>query len=251
MEVLNKPTILITGSEGNIGRVLRRTLADQYDIYTMDQVGVESGTHQRVDLSDYKATEEAFANIPHLDYVLHLGADSRKDATWDSVEKNNIRGTKNLYECSLSKHVKKVIFASTTHLIGGYPGYPEDIELVDGKKITVNDPVKPDGYYGVSKGFGELIARQYYCMYGLPSICIRIGTITYVDNPHHEARREQYIKSWISHGDITQLVKLSLQHEDIPFGVYWGISANTGAYLDISNSERDLEYKPKGNAFFY
>ncbi len=149
------------------------------------------------------------------------------------------------------KGVKKVIFASSTHLIGEYPGYPEDIELVDGKKITVDDPVRPDGDYADSKGYGELVARHFYHAHGLPSICIRIGTISRVDDPNHEEGRKPYIKNWISHEDLTQLVILSLQHDDIPFGIYWGISANTGAYLDISNSEHDLGYKPKDNAFSY
>ncbi|MDP2684891.1 MAG: NAD(P)-dependent oxidoreductase [bacterium] len=251
METLNKPTVLITGSEGNIGRVLRVTLADQYDVYTLDQAGLASETHQVVDLSDYKAMQTAFVNIPSLDYVVHLGADPREDAPWKSVLKNNVVGTKNLYECAFAKGVKKVIFASSTHVIGGYPGYPQGIELENGKKLTVNDPLKPDGYYGVSKGFGELLARQYYDMHDLSSICIRIGTITHVDDPHHEERREPYIKLWISHRDITQLVKLSLQHENVPFGIYWGISNNTGAYLNISNAERELGYKPQDNAFSY
>lgn len=251
METLNKPTVLITGSEGNIGRVLRKTLADEYDIYTMDQAGTQSDRHQIVDLSDYHAMQQAFASIPDLDYIVHLGADPREDAPWESVRKNNIEGTVNLYNCALAKRVKKVIFASTTHLIGGYPGYPQNVELYRGRKLTVDDPVKPDGYYAVSKGFGELVAREYYSKYDLPSVCIRIGTITSVNDPYHEERREPYIKLWISHSDITQLVKLSLQHEDIPFGVYWGISRNTGAYLDITNAERELGYNPQDNSFSY
>lgn len=251
MEALSKPVVLITGSEGNVGSVLQRTLADQYDVHTMDRTGVGSERHQVVDLSDYHSMQAAFAEIPHIDYVIHLGADPREDAPWESVLKNNIEGTKNLYEYALAESVKKVIFASSTHVVGGYPGYPQDIKLEDGKKLTVEDPLRPDGYYGVSKAFGELLARQYYYIHGLPSICIRIGTITRIDDPHHEERREPYMKSWISHRDITQLVNLSLQHEDIPFGVYWGISRNTGAYLDISNAERDLGYNPQDNSFSY
>ncbi len=103
MEAQNKPTVLITGSEGNIGSVLKRTLADQYLVYTLDQNGEKSPTHQLVDLSDISALHLAFAIIPILDYVVHLGGDSREDAQWDSVEKNNIKGTRNAYECALAK----------------------------------------------------------------------------------------------------------------------------------------------------
>src|SRR3990167_2582770 len=248
MEAFNKPVVLITGSEGNVGSVLKRTLADQYEVYTMDKAGTESGRHQRVDLSNYPALQQAVTSIPHLDYIVHLGADPREDAPWESVLQNNIVGTANLYECALAQKVSKVIFASTTHVVGGYPGYPRKIELIEGRKLTVDDPLKPDGYYARSKRLGELLTREYYLMHGLPSICIRIGTITSVDDPHHEERREPYIKLWSSHGDITQLVKLSLQHEEVPFGIYWGISNNTGAYLDISNAELELGYKPQDNS---
>lgn len=251
MEALNKPVVLITGSEGNVGRVLQRTLADQYDVHTMDRTGVGSVRHQVVDLSDYHLMQAAFAEIPHIDYVIHLGADPREDAPWGSVLKNNIVGTVNLYKCALANRVKKVVFASSTHVVGGYPGYPRDIKLEEGKKLTVKDQLRPDGYYGVSKAFGELLARQYFDMHHLPSICIRIGTITDVDNPHHEERREPYIKLWISHDDITQLVNLSLQRDDVPFGIYWGISGNTGADLDITNAEEELGYNPQDNAFSY
>ncbi len=251
MEAFNKPTVLITGSEGQIGRVLQKTLTDQYDIFTVDKIGTASERHQIVDLSDYDGMQEAFTHIPNPDFVIHLGADSNAEASWESVSRNNIEGTVNVYRCALANRVKKVIFASTTHLIGGYDGYPQDIEVDNGRKLTVDDPIKPDGFYGVSKGFGELLARQYYYMYGLPSICIRIGTITDVDDPHHQEEREQYIKIWLSHRDITQLITLSLQHEDVEFGVYWGISKNTGAYLDTTNAERELGYNPQDDAFSY
>jgi uronate dehydrogenase len=35
---------------------------------------------------------------------------------------------------------------------------------------------------------------------------------------------------------------------DIGFGIYYGVSNNTGRFWDISNAERDLGYIPQDNA---
>ena len=37
---------------------------------------------------------------------------------------------------------------------------------------------RPDGHYGLSKSFGEDVARFYFDRYGIESACLRIGSAT-------------------------------------------------------------------------
>ena len=55
------------------------------------------------------------------------------------------------------------------------------------------------------------------------------------------------MKTWLSHRDLVQLVRKSLE-SDVEFGIYYGVSDNTGRFWDISNAEKELGYKPEDNA---
>ena len=54
--------------------------------------------------------------------------------------------------------------------------------------ITVRDPIRPDGFYGVSKAAGEAIARMYHEVHGLELICLRIGSMNKEDDPRTDPR---------------------------------------------------------------
>jgi nucleoside-diphosphate-sugar epimerase len=110
--------------------------------------------------------------------------------------------------------------------------------------ITINDPIRPDGFYGVSKATGEAIARMYYDLYGLESICLRIGSVLKDDDPHSNPR---YESTWLSHRDLVQLVKKSLL-ADVKFGIYYGVSNNKRRFWDISNAVSEINYQPEDDA---
>ena len=62
-----------------------------------------------------------------------------------------------------------------------------------------------------------------------------------------QANRENHNHShrWFSHDDLEQLVRRCIEATDIAFGVYYVVSANSNAVWDISNAERDLDYRLK------
>jgi nucleoside-diphosphate-sugar epimerase len=106
--------------------------------------------------------------------------------------------------------------------------------------IKVGDAIRPDGFYGVSKAAGEAIARMYYELYGLESICLRIGSVTKADDPGANPRMRS---TWLSHRDLVQLVKCSLT-ADVKFGIFYGVSNNKKRFWDIADAERELGYHP-------
>jgi uronate dehydrogenase len=98
---------------------------------------------------------------------------------------------------------ERVIFASSNHVTGAYEGIPPSLHSqVSPLLITTQHPIRPDGYYGVSKVFGEAIARMYYELHGLESVCLRIGWVLKDDDP---TKNEQARRTWLSHRDLVQL----------------------------------------------
>jgi nucleoside-diphosphate-sugar epimerase len=242
---MKRPRTLITGSRGRIGSILTNALSDSFDVYGVDVAGEPDERNQRVDTSDLAALESAFSSIGGIEYVVHLAADPRVEADWDSILKNNIIGTHNTYECARRHGVKRVVFASSNHATGAYEGLPRVLhKQANPRKISIADPVRPDGDYGTSKVFGEAVARQCYELYGLQSICLRIGSLLPDDDP---TRDERSMRAWLSHRDLIQLVRKSLL-SDVGFGIYYGVSRNKGMFWDISNAEEELGYEPQDDA---
>lgn len=227
--------VLITGSNGFIGKILIENLSDQFDISGMDK-NSDDDKQIKVDISNYTDLVSAFSKIESVDCIVHLAGDSRADADWESVLPNNIIGTRNIYECAKKYGIRKVVFASSSHITGAYGN--SDL-------ITVHAPVRPDGDYGSSKAFGEIIARQYSDIYGIQSICLRIGWVTRDDDP---TVSELGMKMWLSRRDLVELIRKSIL-SDIDFGVYYGVSNNRERFWDISNAKKELGYEPEDDAY--
>ena len=239
-----KPNILITGSEGRIGKILIQKLSKAFNFWCLDKTLVQVNKQSRaVDIGDFKKLAFVFREMQEasggIDAVIHLAANSQLNAPWKSVLHNNIIGTKNIYECARQCSIRKVIFASTNHVTGCYEksGTPKNI-------ISISDPVCPDSDYASSKIFGEALAKEYLEIYGIYSICLRIGSVLADDNPTIIPRCMQ---TWLSHRDLAQLVKKSISAR-INFGIYYGVSNNDGRFWDIANAEKELGYIPQDNA---
>jgi len=243
---MNHPKILITGSKGLIGRILTKSLVDSFDMYGLDIVGEQTERHYQVDISNFEALHHAFRAIGGIEYVVHLAADRNPDAPWESVLKNNIVGTRNVYECGQNHGVKKIIFASSTYVTRGYRGIPPTSHKEQHPGIIfTRDPIAPDTDYATSKALGEALARQYFERYGLASICLRIGAVSENDNP---PLKEELMKIWLSHRDLIQLTQKSIL-SNVKFGIYYGVSNNRGRFYDIASAEKEIGYKSQDDAF--
>ncbi len=230
--------VLITGAGGRIGGSLAELLHDRYDLRLL--------YHQRIpesppvddwvtmDLSDIGRLEEALRGI---DAIVHMAADPYTNAPWESVLPNNIVGTYNLFEAARRAGVKRIVFASTNHVMGMYDR--------DGQwPIYADQPVRPDSLYGVSKAFGENLGRFWYDQHGVSVICLRIGWM--LPEPKDEISRWM----WLSPRDCAQIVSRAIECE-IGFDVFYAISANSGRRWDITKAIERLSYRPQDDAERY
>lgn len=235
--------VLITGINGLIGNILRKAFEDRYEVYGLDRDGPFSDRVAEVDIADYQDLARAIRQFLPLDGIVHLAGNPSVEASWESVLSANIIGTRNILEAARELEIPRVVFASSNHASGAYHGFDPDSGTFTepgAPMISPDDPVRPDSEYGVSKVFGEAIARYYSDRWGLQAICLRIGAVVGDDDPTGDPQNRRI---WLSHRDLVQLVEKSLT-TDVAFGIYFGISNNRGAFWDISNARADLGFEP-------
>ena len=235
--------LLITGINGLIGTVLRKALQGVHELYGLDREGEFSEQVLSADISNYQQTAQVVKQFSPLDAVIHLAGNPKVDASLESVLNANIIGTRNIFEAAREFQVPRVVYASSNHVTGAYHGFEPDLYKYTQPgppMISPQDPIRPDSDYGLSKAFGEAVARYYFDRWGIKAICLRIGAVMKEDDPTQQSQNRRI---WLSHRDLVQLVEKSLA-SDVTFGIYYGISNNKDAFWDISNARADLGYAP-------
>jgi len=163
--------------------------------------------------------------------VVHLGGVS-VESPFEQIAPANLAGVFHLYEAARRAGTRRVVFASSNHVTGCYE---------QGHALTPQDPPKPDGYYGVSKLFGEGMASLYWERHGIESVCLRIGTAT------AEPPDRRGLSTWLSHGDLARLVAAALTAPGVGFLVTYGISDNPARWWSADGWDV-LGYRPQDSA---
>lgn len=229
--------VLITGAGGRIGRSLAERLADRYQLrlhYHREPEGPPAADSVVADISEY---DQIAAAMEGIDAVVHLAGQPNTASPWEAVLPANIVGTYNVYESARRAGVRKVVFASTNHVMGMYDrdrAWP----------VYAEQPVRPDSLYGVSKAFGETLGRHYADRYGMSIIALRIGW--FLEQPHDEIARWM----WLSPRDCAQLVCRAIESE-LGYGVFYAISGNGSRHWDITDAINALGYRPEDDAERY
>ncbi len=232
--------VLITGASGSIGVSLQELLRDRYALRLQERPGGKSVGPARdgeeIVSTDLTNMDGMRAAVRGTDAVIHLAASSAVSTPWDDALQNNIVGIYTLLEAMREEGVRRMVFASTNHVTGynelkGRPCYPEM-------------PVRPDGFYGASKAFGEALARFYVDEHGLEVICLRIGSW------QPEPQNVRMLSTWLSPRDMAQLAWRSIE-TPLNWGIFYAISGNTRRYWDIGPTQEMLGYRPDddGEAF--
>ena len=204
-----------------------------YDVIGADIEAIEEQGIVQLDISDETRLHELTQGI---DTVLHFAWIKDLDDFLGKVLQGNVSGAYKLYEAAVQNGVKRVIFASSNHAMGYYKTEETPAPM---------DPYRPDGFYGLSKCYIELLGRLYSDQGKLSSINIRIGNFPEDDRPHSE--RAEHI--WISERDILQLVVRCIEaDEKMMYLNLYGTSANRDNYYNIDYLEELIGYKPQDDA---
>lgn len=235
--------LLITGAAGTIGQLLINHLQDRYNLVLTDiKKPANTGGYAFIegDLSQFDSMQAVFQQAADVHTVVHLGADIRIPAPWESLLPNNIIGTYNVFEAAAQAGVKRIIFASSINSVDGYPA---------GVQVNTSMPVAPANLYGASKAWGEALGRFYADHKGIAVHCLRIGWLTPHDGKLLQTEAKNILLHMtVTHRDLMVFFDACLD-SDLGFGIWHVLSDNFWKRLDISDTCERLGYAPEDDGY--
>src|SRR5262245_5869547 len=247
------PVVLVTGLSGLIGTALRQHLDDGVcELRGLSRRAVPGIGSHRADIADLDALVRAFAGV---DVVVHLAA-AVGSPPFETVLRDNVVGTYNVFEAARRASVSRVIFASSGAVVSGCEGEASLAALVAGRytelpsrpMLTHESPLHPSGLYGASKIWGEALGRHYADAHGLSVICVRIGRVKHEDRP--ESSREFAV--WCSQRDIARFLERCITAPPtVRFDTFFVTSKNRWGYRDLTHARDILGWEPLDQAEDY
>jgi uronate dehydrogenase len=225
--------VLLTGAAGALGRQLRPRLRPRCALLRVSDVAAMEAAQVGEEVVQARLEDRTAVHglLEGMDAVVHLGGISTEQP-FDAILQANIVGSYNVYEAARKHGVKRIVFASSNHVTGFY----RQDEVID-----ATTPVRPDGYYGISKAFGENLSRFYFDRYGIETVCLRIGS------SFPEPKDRRMLATWLSYDDLERLVVASLTAPAAGHTIVYGMSDNTTTWWD-NTSARHLGWRPQDSS---
>jgi uronate dehydrogenase len=228
---MSKPfkRLLLTGAGGGLGKVLRERIKPWADVVRLNDIADlgPAGEGEEIVQCNLADRDAVLAMVRDVDAVLHFGGISVEDK-FEPIMQANILGLHYLYEAVHKAGVKRVVYASSSHTVGFYP----TTQMVD-----ADMPLRPDGFYGVSKCFGEALSRYYYDRFGIETVCLRIGS------SFPEPRNQRMMTTYLAYDDLLELIRCSLFTPRVGHTITFGTSDNATRWWDNRKASH-LGYQP-------
>jgi uronate dehydrogenase len=243
-------TVLITGAAGNLGAKLRRHLEGHFDLRLLDR---DPGGDPAIHAADLARWDESWVRLfAGVDAVVHLAADPGATQGWPDLIAPNMDAAIHTYEAAARCGVRRFVFASSNHVMGGYKDetgpITTDMPPRPGTRYISGGVPRDSSAYAATKLFGERLGRCYAESRGLSVVAVRIGWVWRGENRPQDlppGREEWFRQMWLSNRDCCQLMERCLVADLAErFVVVNGMSANTGMRWDLSTTRRLLGYEP-------
>jgi uronate dehydrogenase len=229
--------VALSGASGGVGQVLRPALLKQG--FALRSAGgrralTPVAPEEEVCHGDLRDPAFVDTLLTGVDVLVHMAATSVERPLPEVIE-NNLVGLAAVYEGARRHGVRRIIFASSNHAVG--------MHSVD-SKLDLDCDLRPDGWYGLSKVWGEAMTRMYWDKHGIEGISVRIGSA--IPKP----TEFRHLSTWLGLDDLVQLITRCISVPDIGYMVVWGVSANTRSYWNNDGAAK-LGYQPVQNAEDY
>lgn len=225
--------LLLTGVAGNLGQVLRPRLKAYCEVLRLSHrsdIGA-AGEGEEIVITDLADKDGVHAMLEGVDAVVHMGGVSTEQP-WEQILAGNIVGAVNLYEGARLQGVKRIIFASSNHVTGFYR---------QDEVVGPNTAPKPDGFYGLSKAFGEDLAQLYWDRWGIETVSLRIGS------SFPEPKDRRMLATWMSYDDLERLVVAALTAPIVGHSIIYGMSDNQATWWD-NTAAKHIGYRPQDSS---
>jgi UDP-glucose 4-epimerase len=173
-------TVLLTGSEGKIGRHLQWALREAgYEVRGLDlrPPPASAGDHHTADLLDRSALDAAVQGVSAVVHAAGIPWDVGDPATLMAV---NVIGTFNLLQACADAGVERMVALSSINAQGSVGGWrPPDYLPIDD-----DHPHHPMTPYQLSKHLMEEVCRSFSERHGISTICLRPVFVSHPASPH-------------------------------------------------------------------
>lgn len=180
-----RPTVLVLGGAGFIGReLIRNLLTDGYCVRSMVRnsatlLGEFDSDRLEIVRGDLRVAGDLEAAMQGIEFVYHLARGEAK--TWPDYERNEVEPTRAIGEACLAARVRRLIYTGTidSYYAGAWAGtITEDTQL--------DRNIARRNYYARAKAKSEHILAQMHIAQGLPVVIFRPGiVIGRGGNPFH------------------------------------------------------------------
>jgi len=230
---LRFPRLLLTGAGGNLGQVLRPRLKAYCEVLRVsDCRDLEpAAPDEEVQTAPLEDAHQVMALLEGVSVVVHMGGVSTEQP-WAPILAGNIVGMVNLYEAARLQGVQRIVFASSNHVTGFYR---------QDEVVNTRMPPKPDGFYGLSKAFGEDLAQMYWDRWGIETVSIRIGSSL------PEPRDRRMLATYLSYEDLERLIVAALTAPIVGHTIIYGMSDNQTTWWD-NTPAKHIGYRPQDSS---
>lgn len=231
--------VVMTGSTGNLGLKAVAGLSELngWQVIRIGRPGTRLPGVLEADLEHY---EDRWAtHFDAADAVLHLAADPKPVANWDSIVRLNIQLALNVFRAAERAQVRRFVFASSNWVLGGYR-----FERV---RLTSDLAPRPVNPYGASKLFMERYGRALAERTGMSVLSLRIGYCQPEDNrpgPHMAFGRWGQ-EMWLGNRDWKQAVVKSVTSDFEGSATLNIVSRNEGMRWDLEEARKTIGYVPE------
>ncbi len=233
---MTKP-ILLTGAAGNLGRMLAKALAAAgytlrlTDIAPFPDPLPPGCTFRRADIGE---ALPILRLAEGCGTILHFGGIANEQP-FETILGPNLRGLHHIYEAA-RREGARVVFASSNHAIG-FHNRPQGNEA----RLDLDCAFRPDGFYGLSKAYGELMGRLYWDKHGVENVNIRIGS------SFPKPINARMLATWLSYADLARLITRCIEAPKTGHAVIWGASKNPQTFWGEDHRAR-LGWEPEDSA---
>ena len=225
--------ILLTGASGALGRQLTTRLVQAgyalrlTDIAPFPDPLPPNAAFTQADLVDAAAIA---ALAQGCRSILHFGGVS-VEKPFETVLGPNIVGLHSVYEAARTAGAR-VVFASSNHAIGFHPR---------SAALDADCALRPDGFYGLSKAYGELMGGLYWEKHAVQSVSVRIGS------SFPEPVDARMLSTWLSYADLARLMVCCIEAPRTGCAIVWGNSANARSWWR-DDARAELGWVPQDTA---
>jgi uronate dehydrogenase len=225
--------LLLTGAAGQLGRELRPRLKAYCRTLRLSHRAPfgDAGPGEEIVIADLADADAMLGLLEGVDAVVHMGGVSTEQP-WERILPSNIVGMVNLYEAARRQRVPRIVFASSNHVTGFYR---------QDQVVSPKDPVRPDGFYGLSKAFGENLAQLYWDRHGIETVSLRIGS------SYAAPKDRRMLATWMSFDDTERLIAAALTAPVVGHSVIYGFSDNRTRFWDNTPAAH-LGFRPRDSS---